>query len=237
MTKHYCKYCEYREVPEGTSLCDDCKALCGSDEFARTLENIGKRTPPVANVAKVPTTIPDDVKADIDFLNSISSGIANKAAVTPAEPSTVDAGKYEPRQLKEGIMLFVLAGKSYFTIESVKTGTRFTYRVALSKPTPTFPKPVSFVGVLVGQDNWENYKYVGLIQHDGNFRWTAKSTISKMAPSVVAFTYFWNMVLTGQSIEGKVNFYHAGRCGRCGRMLTVPSSIISGYGPECIGKL
>jgi hypothetical protein len=29
-------------------------------------------------------------------------------------------------------------------------------------------------------------------------------------------------------------FRHEGRCGRCGRTLTVPESIDSGFGPECI---
>jgi len=27
------------------------------------------------------------------------------------------------------------------------------------------------------------------------------------------------------------------RCGRCGRVLTVPESVESGFGPECIGRL
>jgi hypothetical protein len=34
-----------------------------------------------------------------------------------------------------------------------------------------------------------------------------------------------------------VVIWHEGRCGRCGRRLTVPESIESGYGPECIGKI
>jgi len=28
--------------------------------------------------------------------------------------------------------------------------------------------------------------------------------------------------------------FHEGACGRCGRTLTVPESIASGFGPECI---
>ena len=30
---------------------------------------------------------------------------------------------------------------------------------------------------------------------------------------------------------------HDGRCGRCGRQLTVPSSIDKGIGPECATKM
>jgi hypothetical protein len=29
------------------------------------------------------------------------------------------------------------------------------------------------------------------------------------------------------------NLQHAGKCGRCGRKLTVPQSIETGIGPEC----
>ena len=32
----------------------------------------------------------------------------------------------------------------------------------------------------------------------------------------------------------KADGWHEGRCGRCGRKLTVPESIEAGYGPECI---
>jgi hypothetical protein len=31
-----------------------------------------------------------------------------------------------------------------------------------------------------------------------------------------------------------LEIWHEGRCGRCGRKLTVPESIHNGYGPECI---
>lgn len=31
-----------------------------------------------------------------------------------------------------------------------------------------------------------------------------------------------------------VEIWHEGKCGRCGRQLTVPESIESGFGPECV---
>jgi hypothetical protein len=34
-----------------------------------------------------------------------------------------------------------------------------------------------------------------------------------------------------------VEFWHEGKCGRCNRKLTVPSSIESGFGPECINHV
>jgi predicted metal-dependent hydrolase len=41
---------------------------------------------------------------------------------------------------------------------------------------------------------------------------------------------FWKLV---ESLCPGFNVHHEGKCGRCGRLLTVPSSIESGIGPEC----
>jgi hypothetical protein len=34
-----------------------------------------------------------------------------------------------------------------------------------------------------------------------------------------------------------IEIWHEGKCGKCGRQLTVPSSIETGIGPECIKTL
>lgn len=34
-----------------------------------------------------------------------------------------------------------------------------------------------------------------------------------------------------------LQIFHEGRCGRCGRVLTVPESVETGFGPECAGRL
>ena len=121
---------------------------------------------------------------------------------------------------------FVKAGKALFTIENSETKGRFTFKVKkLDK------KDVWFVSVLNGPDNYSNYRYVGTI-FGNNFRHTAKS-MSKEAPAFKAFAWF-NNKLNENNLPENVSVYHEGRCGRCGRKLTVPESIKSGYGPECI---
>lgn len=125
---------------------------------------------------------------------------------------------------------FVLAGNATLTIRSSKTQTRFTYKVVGSKNNRPGQMPVYFVSLLSGEDNTSDYRYLGTIFADG-FRLTRKSTASKDAPSVVAFTWFsrhWE--------DARVDVWHEGRCGRCGRVLTVPESIESGIGPTCAGK-
>lgn len=126
---------------------------------------------------------------------------------------------------------FVTGGKAFFTLRSVKTGTRFTYKVTANEEGTSY-----FVSLLNGPDNWTNYMYLGLIGKDRSFRLTAKSNATADALSVKAFDWTWKRLSAGQSIDG-VEIWHEGKCGRCGRKLTVPESIESGFGPECAGKM
>jgi hypothetical protein len=45
----------------------------------------------------------------------------------------------------------------------------------------------------------------------------------------------FDYVLNKLKITNYLNFevWHEGKCGKCGRALTVPSSILTGIGPEC----
>jgi len=61
---------------------------------------------------------------------------------------------------------------------------------------------------------------------------SAKSAISPNAQSVDVFQYVFNKLIQG-TLSEFIEIWHEGRCGKCGRQLTVPSSIESGIGPEC----
>jgi hypothetical protein len=126
---------------------------------------------------------------------------------------------------------FVQAGNARLTIVSKKTGTRFTYRVR----RPADDKPW-FVQVLTGSDNEGDYTFFGTIFANGEFRHARRTPIGPEAPSAVGFAWFWSHLAKGNLPE-TIEVHHEGRCGRCGRALTVPSSIESGFGPECINHL
>lgn len=68
------------------------------------------------------------------------------------------------------------------------------------------------------------------------FRQTAKAKITAEAPSVKGFVFFWNAIAAGK-MPCSMTVRHEGKCGRCGRKLTVPESIDRGIGPECAGKM
>ena len=94
-----------------------------------------------------------------------------------------------------------------------------------------------FVSVLTGPDNWANYTYLGVIFDNGTFVHGKKSRIGKDAKSYKCFKWFWEQV-NGEGLKlNLVEVWHEGKCGVCGRKLTVPESIESGLGPVCERKV
>jgi hypothetical protein len=139
------------------------------------------------------------------------------------------------------IQAFMIAGNAVVTFKSLKTGTHFTYKIspAPDQATGEPRKDFFFVGVLSGSDNTSDYKYLGffnttqMVYRHG----TAKSKIAADASSAKAFAWVFNQVFIRREMPDDVlEVWHEGKCGRCGRRLTVPESIASGFGPECRGR-
>lgn len=130
---------------------------------------------------------------------------------------------------------FITAGNATFTVKSLKTGVRFTYKVTMPEDNDN----MLFINLLTGTDNESSYSYIfHLYQKDGvpMLVHSKKARITEDAPACVAFKYVFYNLLVGKEMP-LVEIWHEGRCGRCGRKLTVPESIDSGYGPECIDKV
>lgn len=120
---------------------------------------------------------------------------------------------------------FILGGNSTVTFINTKSGNRFTYKIKKYQDGK-----VSFVKVLTSPDL---YTFIGSIMND--FKWSLKSKISNDAQSVKVFNWVFNK-LKVDDLPEFIEIWHEGKCGRCGRELTVPESIKSGFGPECIKK-
>lgn len=124
---------------------------------------------------------------------------------------------------------FMFAGNSTFTVVNTKTENRFTFKVKKSKDKDS---NLFFVSVLTGPDT---YTYIGTVV-EGIYKHGKKSVISTDAQSVRVFDYVLNKLKLGK-LQEFVEVWHEGTCGKCGRVLTVPSSIENGLGPECIKSL
>jgi len=138
----------------------------------------------------------------------------------------------------DAVMEFMLAGNATFTLRSLRTGTRFTYRVRVKKEDADAKTedPTYFVSLLRGRDNESDYAYVGVLRRDLGLRLTAASRMGRRAPAVVGLVWFLDAARCRREVLGtRLEFWHEGRCGRCGRKLTVPQSILDGFGPECQG--
>lgn len=145
------------------------------------------------------------------------------------------------------IRRYILGGNATFTLRSLTTGRRFTYKVKSARldedrnwSTNNQNRDRFFVSLLTGPDNSSDFEYIGLLDRhaDGHyvFRHTAKSRAKPGSQSFDAFSYCWNAIESGCRWPRRVEFFHEGSCCVCGRKLTTPESVASGIGPECANK-
>lgn len=134
-------------------------------------------------------------------------------------------------------LAFALAGRARLTLVSQKTGTRFTYRIGKKD---TDRGAIYFVSLLSGANNEADFVFLGTIftHKDAGkpsfYVHSQKSSVGRDAPSARAFAWAWASIAQGVIPQG-CEVWHEGKCGHCGRALTVPESIATGFGPVCAG--
>ena len=135
-------------------------------------------------------------------------------------------------ELPSDRLRFILGGRSEFTVHNPLTGGRFTYSVSRveARGRRTYQ-----VRVLTNPDNTSRFSYLGRITQRGEFHANSRR-IGPRALSSRSFAWIWRRTMALREI-GPAEFLHTGRCGRCGRKLTVPESIKSGLGPVCAGRV
>jgi len=142
------------------------------------------------------------------------------------------------------IRAYIEGGNATLTIQSKVTNDRFTFRFRQPKHErdPQHHKPI-WVSVLNGPDNESSYAFIGSIFPDRStteLRPSSRSKVGLDAPSAQAVAWLLRQVYLGtndDALFGRASIWHEGRCGRCGRKLTVPESVESGFGPECITRI
>lgn len=127
----------------------------------------------------------------------------------------------------------LIQGRCIFTVSN-PAGERFTFKISQSKPNPKYPNPAFFVSRLTGPDNLSDYTYAGMMR-DGRVLPT-RNTLPALQQAVRVADWVVHHINTQTELPPGYRILPSGRCCRCGRTLTVPSSIDANLGPECAGK-
>jgi len=163
-----------------------------------------------------------DDEVDMEILTEDDANFAQELA----------GGEYViPRALKnEAVEKFMFAGKARITIQNIETGNRFTYQIKKLKD-----KDIWFISLLTGSNNDSDYSFFGTVFSDKmSCKHSKKSRIGIDASGVQAFGW---LIKHYKNLPDNVRVWHNGYCGRCGKTLTVPESIVSGFGPTCVGLM
>tara|TARA_Y100000310_G_scaffold91334_1_gene88672 strand:+ start:981 stop:1442 length:462 start_codon:yes stop_codon:yes gene_type:complete len=152
-------------------------------------------------------------------------------------PATIERHSILSENDQENARQFISGGSGIFTADNGQ-GTHFTYKISRPKDKQTGkPLDVYFVGLVAGPDNNSDYQYLGMFDPtNGSVRLTAKSRASDDAQSVKVLRWVLAMIWNDRQFPEGYDVLHEGRCGICGRRLTVPESIKNGIGPICMAR-
>lgn len=167
------------------------------------------------------------------------------------------------RQIKTPtqLLLHITAGRSILTVRSHRTQERYTFRFRRPDPEPGKNRPI-WVSILGGPHGPFINREMGGLDHDprhdqsehriwaflgtiwleegrpGRFNPGKTSKVPETDKSMYAAAWIARMLThSPDHLMEEADWWHEGRCGRCGRRLTVPESIESGFGPECAGRV
>jgi hypothetical protein len=122
-------------------------------------------------------------------------------------------------------------GKANFTLANDKH--RWTYQINQSKDGRCY-----FVSVLSGADINADYAYLGIFKPEsGSVSLTKASRFTPESMPFRAVAWLVQTLKKGEPLTHNFELKWADQCQRCGRTLTVPSSIDSRIGPECAKKV
>lgn len=127
------------------------------------------------------------------------------------------------------------AGRAVLTFENLEAGTHMTVKVSQARDKQDRKKllPLFHVNVSLLGDRVSRYLYAGTVNtEEGN--WYLSRKISPDEQVARVFRWLKAVTANPESLRGKINLYHEGRCCKCGLPLTHPESISTAIGPHCL---
>jgi hypothetical protein len=132
----------------------------------------------------------------------------------------------------DAVRAYAMAGNATLTLRSKRTEARFTFRIRKAR---TEGRATHWVQLMTGPDNEASFARLGMFTRQGYAHGGYGVAVGREAPGAKAFDYFAEC-LRRNELPAALEVFHEGRCGACGRKLTVPESILTGLGPECAGR-
>lgn len=132
---------------------------------------------------------------------------------------------------------FIFAGKARVTLTSAKTGTHFTFKLNQVENEDGTVTPF-FVKYLFGPNNaWDgDWAYLGFVPNGERDKLVAGRKGKPDADSFKALAWTLKHLYAGL-IPEDLTIQHNDACGMCGRELTDPISVATGFGPVCREKV
>ncbi len=121
-----------------------------------------------------------------------------------------------------------------YTIQSTRTGDHRTFRISTQVATAEFAPGLRVVGLLTGPDNQNDYTGFGFVDEEGIHVWSNKRGSDTLWEKYAEM--LWSLALDAVLSPWVQNGYRLmmeGRCLKCNRVLTEPTSVTTGIGPVC----
>lgn len=153
------------------------------------------------------------------------------AEILSSDVVTLKRGMIEPKFA----LRYILAGNSILTFVNKERGTHVTFKI--KKCNRKGEEHKFFVSALTGPDNTSHYQFFGTIYSYENGKPTfyyseGKAKLSQDSKMVKSFLHIFSHLVAGH-VFTTLEIWHSSQCCRCGRLLTVESSIAAGMGPHC----
>lgn len=151
------------------------------------------------------------------------------AAVPVAAPAKTGTPAVSPGDLRVPLTAENIAALTIGMATCEMTdGTHTTFKIRVRKDDAPWGAGQTQILYLAGPNNEESYRHLGVIEGDTLvLRHPIHSARMRNALAIL---------INDRAAAGLGWALEAGRCYRCGRLLTVPASLHAGLGPDCANK-
>lgn len=132
---------------------------------------------------------------------------------------------------------FMLAGKSEFILHSTKTNEDFKFKLDKKDSKYNAGEFIYFVSLKVGRiDQYAGVMWFNSNTSEFNFKEKVDGPVKASSVEIRSLLFVLNKLYKEDTVQ-YLEVYHVGKCGRCGKKLTTPESILTGLGPSCSKNL